>query len=79
MKLKLDLYYVKTRLVQIPNFKLIFQRTTEKSLENLVDEHRLDWQDRRTDTQTDRLTDWLTDGEETYIPTPGFTRRGLII
>ena len=61
MKLKLDLYYVKT--IHILNFKSMSQKVTEKSPENRVDGYRVDW-------QTDKRTDWLTDDGKTYRPPP---------
>ena len=42
------------RKIRIPNFKSISDRTTEKSLENLVGGHGVDGQtDGRTEGQTD--------------------------
>ena len=52
------------RQIHIPNFKSISQRTTEKSSENRVDGHRVDW------LTTDRQMDRLTDDEEIYSPPP---------
>ena len=62
---KSNLICMMSRQIHIPNFKSISERTTEKSSENRVDGHRVDW-----------LTDGQTDGEETWSP-PGFTGRGL--
>ena len=61
-----------SRQIHIPNFNSISQRTTEKSPENRVDGHQVDW-------WTDRQIYWLKlqkDSKETYSP-PGFTGRGL--
>ena len=58
-----------SRQIHIPNLKSISQSTTEKSSENQVDGHWVDWRtDWQRDGRTDGQTDWLTDSEETYSP-----------
>ena len=60
----------------IPNFKSISQKKTEKSPENRVDGHRVDWQtDGRTDRLTNRRTDRLT-ARKPIAPPPPFHRLG---
>ena len=71
---KSNLICIMSRQIHIPNLKSIYQMTTEKSSENQVDGHRVDW---LTDGQMDRRTDGQTDGQTDRrrgnLKSPGFT------